>query len=468
MTSQTGQLTVTRTVCDTCRRLIQARVVVRDDGVWFEKVCPDHGRHDVKVADDTAAYLGAYHFHRVASKPFGFATRFAHGCPTDCGLCPEHEQHVCMPIIEITDHCDMGCPICLVQNRNSWHMTPAELNRILDHLIATEERIDVANLSGGEPTLHPQFRGMVEACLARPEITRVTVSTNGLRLAEDEGLRRFLAERNVVVSLQFDGDDPVYLQRMRGSPDTRLPLLDRLTALDAPCSLTFTLAPDAPDGALGRAVTELFTRPNVLSLMVQPAAYAGRGATLADPLPRRVFIPEAIERIARSSQGRVAVDNFSPLPCSHPNCFSLSFYLKVADGSFLSLKEQFRMDSYLDIIRNRTLFGTDPDNLGKIEEAVYDLWSGPAALAPDSDKALSSIRSLLRQVQSKRTCTCFSPAETLAVAERQVKSIFVHAFMDPGTFDVTRVRKCCQVYPLRDGRLMPACVYNVLGRQPQA
>lgn len=479
MTSRPGQLTVTRSTCDTCLRLVDTRVVIRPDGVWFEKFCPEHGRHDVMVAADAEAYVQAYHFHRVASRPLGFARDWRQGCPQDCGFCPEHEQHVCMPIIEITDHCDMHCPICIVQNRDSWHMTRAELDRILDRLIETEERIDVANLSGGEPTEHPAFREMVEACLARPEILRVTVSTNGRRLATDADLREFLARRNVVVSLQFDGDDPEYLRSLRADPDPalRLGLLDRLTELDAPCSLTFTMAPHAPDAALSRAIDELFARPNVLSVMVQPAAYAGRGQAFAEKTGQRVFIPEAIERVARASKGRVQAGNFSPLPCSHPNCFSLAFFLKgpaeagetgrpgkAPAASFVSLKELFAMDAYLDIIRNRTLFGTDPENFTKIEEAVYQLWSGPAALAPDSDKALKSVRNLLRQIQTGKSCGCFDPGRVLSVAEREVKSIFVHAFMDPGTFDLTRVRKCCQVYPQRDGRFVPACVHNVLGR----
>jgi uncharacterized radical SAM superfamily Fe-S cluster-containing enzyme len=463
-----GQLTVTRSVCATCRRLVQARVVRRVDGIWFEKFCPDHGRQDVKVADDAEAYLDAHRYHRVASRPLEFATAWRGRCPDDCGLCPEHEQHVCMPIIEITDHCDMHCPICLVQNANSWHMTRAELERLLDRLIAAEERIDVVNLSGGEPTCHPQFREMVEACLARPEILRVSVSTNGRHLVGDDALLRFLAERRVVVSLQFDGTEPGYRQALRGCRDARLDLLDRLTALEAPCSLTFTLAPAAPEAALAEAVEALFTRPNVLSLMIQPAAYVGRGQRFGATQSRRIFMPEAIDRVARASRGRVRPGNFSPLPCSHPNCFSLSFFLRAPDGTFVSLKELFAMETYLDLIRNRTLFGTDPENFGKIEAAVYDLWSGPAALAPDSEKALGAVRRLLRQVQSSCPGGCFEPAHLLAVAERQVKSIFVHAFMDPGTFDLTRVRKCCKVYPLRDGRFVPACVYNVRGRSAPA
>jgi len=143
----------------------------------------------------------------------------------------------------------------------------------------------------------------------------------------------------------------------------------------------------------------------------------------------------------------------------------------------------FEPETYLDIIKNRALFGTDPDNFRKIEAAVYDLWSGPSALTPDSEKALQSVRRLLKEAQNSprrpaakpvsgagspscapAASSCFDPRHNLQIAQRNIKSIFLHAFMDANTFDLTRVRKCCQVYPLRDGRFMPACVYNVLHR----
>jgi uncharacterized radical SAM superfamily Fe-S cluster-containing enzyme len=90
---------------------------------------------------------------------------------------------------------------------------------------------------------------------------------------------------------------------------------------------------------------------------------------------------------------------------------------------------------------------------------VYELWSGPAALTPDSQKALTAVRRLL----AAATAGGYSPRHALTVAERAVKSIFIHQFMDPETFDLARARKCCQVYPQRDGRMLPVCVRNCYG-----
>ena len=164
-------LGTTTSACPDCRRLIPARVHLRDGAVWLHKLCPDHGAQEVRISSDAGHYLDASRYHRAGSIPLRFGTGFR-GCPDSCGLCPEHEQHVCMPILEITDHCDLACPICLVDCRPRRHLTVQEVEGILEALTASEGQIDVLNLSGGEPLLHPRFAEIAEMCARRPEILR--------------------------------------------------------------------------------------------------------------------------------------------------------------------------------------------------------------------------------------------------------------------------------------------------------
>jgi uncharacterized radical SAM superfamily Fe-S cluster-containing enzyme len=433
-----------------------------DGGVWFHKECPGHGPQQVRVYSDAAEYLELGRYHRAGAVPSQFARAADSGCPNSCGLCPDHEQHVCMPIIEITDHCNLACPVCLVKNRSSFHLTPDDVQRMLDSLVASEGQIDVLNLSGGEPTLNPQFREIVDKCLQHKEILRVSVSTNGLALLDEPSLFHFLAERNVVVSLQFDGQREGVYETLRGQPllQEKMRIIDLGSELDAPMSLTATVAKGVNDDDLDGIVRLLFERDNILSAMFQPAAYVGTGAGF----PRsseRTTIPDVIRALDWSYGGRVSKDDFSPLPCSHPACFSLAFYLRVTGNQFVPVKRLLDIDRYLDIIQNRALFGTDSESFENIRDAVYALWSGPAALAPDSRKALAAVKELLKSIQC---CGGFSAARVLAAAERSIKSVFIHHFMDRDTFDLARARKCCNVYPLADGRLMPACVYNCLRR----
>ena len=135
--------------------------------------------------------------------------------------------------------------------------------------------------------------------------------------------------------------------------------------------------------------------------------------------------------------------------------------MKSQEHAFIPIKRLVAIDRYLDAIENRALFGTDAEGFDAVKAAVYDLWSGPAAMAPDSQRALGAIKRLLARVGSGAE---YEPRRAVRLAERSVKSIFVHAFMDPYTFDLARARKCCNVYPRADGRLLPACIYNCLRR----
>ena len=130
------------------------------------------------------------------------------------------------------------------------------------------------------------------------------------------------------------------------------------------------------------------------------------------------------------------------------------------DGSPLSISRVVEADQMLDAVSNRVFFGLDASDQDRLQQLVYDLWSGPKASAPDSEAALRTIRGILRRT----TRGPFSARAAFSAAERRVKSIFIHAFQDADTFDLARVRRCCNAYPQPDGRLIPACVHNVMGR----
>lgn len=472
-------LTTTRSLCRTCRRLIPAQVHIENGSVWFHKICPEHGSQKARVHGDAAAYLRLGDYHSPAAVPREFATA-SKGCPDSCGLCPDHEQHVCLPILEITDHCNMECPVCLVDNPGKRHLTRSEVAPMLDALIRAEGHIDVLNLSGGEPTVNPHLREIVEECLSRKEILRVSISTSGTVLVRNTDLLRFLAERRVIVSLQFDGiSDDVYL-KLRGRPllAEKLRLIETCASLNTPMSLTATIAKGINDHQVAAIADILFAHEHILSAMFQPAAYTGNGAHLERP-PDATTTSDVIAALEGAGNGSVATADFSPLPCSHPACFSLSFYLKNDDGRFLPIKRLVSPDRYLGLIRNRAIFGTDAASFEQVTDAVYDIWAGIPPIASKrpapasgtcgagcgcnpfmSEQALKSVRKLLAAVTSGG----YSPRKAMETGERAVKSIFIHQFMDPDTFDLARARKCCQVYPQPDGRLMPACVFNNLRR----
>jgi hypothetical protein len=461
-----GLIAATRGVCPVCRKLVPAEVRQADGRVLIERRCPEHGPAAGLVSSDAAFYLNSLSCIKPGTLPFAFGARVEAGCPWDCGLCPSHEQHTCLPIIEITERCDLDCPVCLVGGgrgrRPPRDLGLDEFAAIIDGLCRSEGALEIINLSGGEPTLHPRIRDLVLLC-DRPEILRTSISTNGRRLAEDEGLLDFLVEHNVLISLQLDGFSREIHRRFRGADllAEKERLLDKLEARKAPLSLVVTAGRNASEGEFGGILDYFFRHDHVVSLMVQPLSHTGSCRELGvDPL-ERMTIPDVIRLLASASRGRLLAEDFSPLPCSHPACFALTYLLKLDNGEFVPLPRLVDVGSYLDILQNRALPGLESGTFDKIKDCVYRIWSSTGT-APDSKKTLAAVRKMIED--SCCEGRGFSPRQALAAAERRIKSIFIHHFMDEDNYDLARAVKCCNHYPLPDGRLMPACTYNIFHR----
>lgn len=459
---------ITESTCPICRRLVPTKVLGRSDGVWFQKHCPEHGEHQVRIYSDTEAYLRAQHYIKPAWEPKSFKGDSSLPCPEGCGFCDRHEQHLCMPIIEITSRCDLACPICINSSGGTQaepDITIPEMRHILDCILQAEPQIDVLNLSGGEPLLHPELLNIIDTCLERPEIIRVSISTNGLQLLKHPELLQALKERDVVVSLQFDGchDETYEVLRGRALWQEKKAICALLKKYDVTTSLTMTVVGDVNEAELPKVLAELFSNEHIISLMLQPLAFVGRGSNMKHPI-RRMGIPEILKSLDQCETLPVAARDFVPLPCSHPLCFSLAFYLMLENGKMIAMNRLANAESMMDAMSNRVVFGLDEDEHGHMKEMIYDLWSGPSGAVPDSKAVLKTLKSILKELPKATTCCCFDPRKAFNLVERRVKSVFIHAFQDVDTFDLARVRRCCQAYPQRDGRLVPACVHNVRGR----
>jgi uncharacterized radical SAM superfamily Fe-S cluster-containing enzyme len=454
-------LGMTQSVCPTCRTIVPAKVLTDGRDVYFRKFCPQHGEATCFVRSNLEDYLRSQHYVKPAWMPMAFAGNTKADCPAGCGFCERHEQHLCMPIIEITSRCDLDCPVCLVNAGAPWDMTLAEFRRLLDGLLHAERQIDVLNLSGGEPLLHPQLIEFVDEAVSRPEIVRVSISTNGLTLLADPALIAALHRRNVCVSLQFDGFDDRACIALRGRPLLRekLGILKALESDGISTSLTMTAATGVNDDQFPAMLDYLFGHDHVVSMMIQPVAYAGRAASMPAGA-RRLTIPDVVKALGEAGHPAVASQDFVPLPCSHPLCFSMAFYLMLDGGGAVSVSRLVNASEMMDATRNRVFFGLAADELDRLKRMVYDLWSAPSGATPDSEAVMKTVRGLLREA----SCGCFDARKVFAAAERRVKSIFIHAFQDADTFDLARVRRCCNAYPQPDGRLMPSCVMNVLRR----
>src|SRR5260370_30229853 len=176
---------LTRSICPACRLVIDAKILLRDNKVYMSKRCPQCGPVMSLVYGDAEAYVSFARYNKPGTIPLSYGTTLDRCCPHDCGLCPDHEQHACLGIIEVNSVCDMDCPLCFADAAPGFSLTREEVEQMLDDYVRTEGRPEVVQFSGGEPTMHPQLIDFIRAAYAR-NIRFVMVNTNGKRIARDD------------------------------------------------------------------------------------------------------------------------------------------------------------------------------------------------------------------------------------------------------------------------------------------
>jgi 7,8-dihydro-6-hydroxymethylpterin dimethyltransferase len=458
-----------RGLCPSCKRPVDGVRIIRQGKVYLRKQCPEHGQSEALISGDADWFLKSLTYIKEGSIPVKHSTAVDKGCPDDCGLCPDHEQHSCLPIIEVTNHCNLECPICIVENRHNYDMSKDEFARILDGLVEKEGVLETINLSGGEPTMHPQFFELLDMARAKSEISRVSISTNGLRIATDPAFCEELAKRNVYVSLQLDALSNPALRALRGAGDQKLAKEKALANLERAkvrTTIVSTLARGVNDDQVGECIKLLYERDFILSLTFQPAAYTGYGGThFAPHNPMDVMtIPDVVKAAETQSGGLLRQSDFLPLPCSHPSCFGLTYLLKT-EGGYVPFPRFLDLEKYLEVISNRGTIRPDETFESAIRSTIDEMWTS-AGQVPDSDKILKSLRRAIFLMYPEDKA--LELEERLHIGESLVKTVFIHAFMDVHTFEVDRIKKCCTHYALPDGRLMPGCAYNNLYRAKDA
>jgi hypothetical protein len=445
---------LTRSVCPECRRVIDAKILLREDKVYMRKRCPEHGDFEALIYGDAQAYITSTKFNKPGTVPLEFSTAITHGCPHDCGLCPDHQQHTCLGIIEVNSACNMECPLCFANAGAGFNLTLEEVEGILDYLLATEGNPEVVQFSGGEPSIHPEIVAMMRAAKAR-NIRYVMLNTNGKRIADDDAFLADLADIRPSIYFQFDGFSSETYRIIRGESDIlaqKLRALDRLAAIGLGVVLVPAVERDVNLSEVGEIVQFALRHPAVRGVNFQPAFHAGRHMAF-DPL-QRLTIPDILAEIERQTDGVFLVTDFVPVPCCFPTCNSVTYAL-VDDETVLPITRVLNVDDYLDYITNRVT----PDLDGDIKTALEGLWSSSSV--PGSDKNLQQF------ALSCAACSLPDGLDLGALASK-VFMIMLQDFMDPWTFNQKNVMKCCKEFLLPDGKQIPFCAYNTLGYREQA
>ncbi|HAN97300.1 MAG TPA: radical SAM protein [Planctomycetaceae bacterium] len=447
---------LTRSLCPGCLKLVDAKIITRGKRVYFRKRCPDCGSRDDFVCSDVDFY-DRFELALPGKVPPKRFAAIDKGCPFDCGLCPDHEQHTCVALIELTDSCNLSCPMCFASSLpGGKHRSLDEILRCLDRLVEAEGRPEVVQLSGGEPTLHPDLLRIVDEAYRRP-IDYVLINTNGLRLASDgELVERLAAYRDrLEIFLQFDGfDDEVY-RRLRGEPllDRKLRAIERVTAAGLNVTLAVTLQGGVNEQEIGPIVEFASRTPGITSINFQPATYSGR-CELPETLEQRVTFPDVVRAAVAAVPG-MRIDDFLPLPCAHPNCHFIALAYR-GSGGLVPLSQLFDLTAHHDLLANGIAFTRDR---AKRLAAVYAARTGCGCDDP------SASASAVRASFDPRGAELLERIFAGSMGARDFLRLTITSFLDVYNFDVRRVMKCCTHHVLPSGHVIPFCAYNVLYRE---
>jgi len=467
----------TKSLCPKCLRVLDAEVYVDDEKVVrIRKKCPEHGEFDeVYTFSDYELYQWA---EKYAHNGFGVEnplTKTVKGCPYDCGLCPNHKSHTVLAIIDVTNRCNLKCPVCFANAAATGYVYEPSLDQIREMLKTLRSLKPVPppalQLSGGEPTVREDL----------PEIVRmakdlgfehVEVNTNGLVLAENIEYYKSLLDAGMsTIYLQFDGLKEEIYVKLRGLPllDKKLKVLENARKLGhESIVLVVTLSRGVNDDQIGDIIRFAMENSDVIRCInVQPISFSGRASEL-ERSSMRINTSDFMKLVEEQTEGLISRYDFRPVPSvvpisravgalkgkkyveftTSPFCGVATFLVKTGENEWKPITKIADVDKFFE----------------SMEEVFRKAESGSRTRA--YLKALSSLKYVKFGLLKNLILPVLREGSYKALGKfmRNVIMIGCMHFMDVWNFDLQRVERCVIHYALPDGTVRPFCSYNNIHR----
>ncbi|HZZ34210.1 MAG TPA: radical SAM protein [Caulobacteraceae bacterium] len=442
----------TTSLCETCLALVPAKVIGEDGCVFYLKRCREHGVQKTLISDDIAYWKSQRDWLKPGDRPLRPQSRTEHGCPYDCGLCPDHEQHSCLAIIEVNEACNLSCPVCFADSsvKRRGHRSLAEIEAMLDAVVASEGEPDLVQISGGEPTIHPRFFEILEAAKRRP-IRHLMLNTNGLFIAREVGFAERLASfmPGFEVYLQFDSLKREALMDLRGADLTRVRFeaLEALERNNISTTLVVTLKKGVNDAEIAEIVRFALGWRCVRGVTFQPIQDAGRNDGF-EPGAHRMVLSEVRRAIAQADV--FALEDLIPLPCN-PDQICIGYGLRNG-GEVAPITAMLPREVLVSAAPNTVAFEAYPE----LRARIFDLLSLSTAQADTSEK-LAGVLCCLPQAAV--------PAD---IAYENTFRVVVMQFLDRFNFDLATVKRSCVHFVQPDGQIIPFDTFNTFYREGAA
>jgi len=448
---QEGVLKKTHSLCPVCFARIDAKIVAKDDDVYLEKQCPEHGDFSTliwKGAESWKAWDDLNDWEPDNSEGNKSLKASERGCPFDCGLCPHHLRYACVVVMEVTNRCNLNCPICFASsNEADYDFNPdlSTIKKMYSTVLKSgcESSKPAIQLSGGEPTIRDDLPEIV-AMGREMDFDCIMINTNGTRIAEEPDFLRALRESGSdIIYLQFDGvNDEVYrATRGRDLMEVKLKAIANCREEGMGVVLVPTIIKKINLGQIG-SIIEFAKRwmPTVRGIHFQPISFFGRWPShLRDE--RRLTIPEVIHEIENQTGGEIPSNSFVPVKSGmgcEAHCSFTHLSLLRKDGTLHPL---MRFPSERKA-QESTAGKTDPKHA---RDQIKEFW-----------------RSV--DEESADHCSCkwaFASFSDPNSFKRNYLSISGMPFQDVMNIETRRLKKCCVQVVTPDGRMIPFCAFNV-------
>lgn len=427
--------------------------------VWLVRGCPEHGKITT-LYDESPEILRYLEEWTAPTKVHTPDTSnnwaSAPGAYLE-GLGEMQTQHTCILLEDITAQCNLCCPNCFASSSPGLSgIVPVEhvLQNIDQRLQRENGQIDVLMISGGEPTIHPQLIPLLEQIMER-NIIRILLNSNGIEIARNDALLRFLARHHqrIEVYLQFDGFR-LETHRYHRNADLRRikeQAIERLTAHGIFTTLTMTATLGINDDEIGDVLMFALDTPFVGGVSIQPQFGSGR-STAIDPL-NRLTHTGVLQRLAAQTGGLITCRDLTALPCSHPHCCSVGYMLKTDGGEWKSLVGIIghdRLKQHLDLVSNRIADREIPAQLRElVKQSLLGLLSEQSSLThptitdlfrnicENCDLGLSTMMRLAGNAVLGRQ------KQLRELLGQRIKRITIKPFMDINTMLEERLLQCC-------------------------
>lgn len=412
------------------------------------KRCPEHGSSKVLIADDIAYYKNIRNYNKPSEMPYKFNTKTDYGCPYDCGLCPDHEQHSCLTIVEITDRCNLSCPTCYAGSSPTYgrHRTLDEVKAMLDAVVKNEKEPDVVQISGGEPTLHPEFFEILDYAKTLP-IRHLMVNTNGIKIAKDFDFVKKLKSYtpDFELYLQFDSFKEGVLESMRGASLTKIreKALEHLNAVNLSTTLVVTLQKGQNDDEIGEIINYALQQKCVRGVTFQPTQIAGRLENF-NPATDRMTLTEVRRKILEQTP-IFNEDDLIPVPCN-PDALVMGYALKLEEEVF-PLTRYVNPEDLLNNSKNTIVYEQDEVLHGK----MIELFSTGNSV----ECAEENLKSIM---------CCLPKIDAPELGYNNLFRVIIMQFIDAYNFDVRAIKKSCVHIVDKDLKIIPFETMNLLYR----